>query len=1383
MSKPPVTYQQFSKFIENLPDIAFQLQCTEVELKGKTLDECANWYYEAFYSKPAVREKYEIRLRPCSKAIRDILLQLPVSEKKTLTTDAEDGVMLNLDQLGLFVFPVAFATFEKYMKRDKLLNHLVRKHFKDQAQRQAVLASASESHNLLLKYYNTFYIHPGRRKLAKYFFINIPCNLRKQFLQAARPINELAYTTISKQTSNSVVPQTEDAVELLSAESSWSSSDDSQTQADSQEPTNAKEITTDVVMRDTPEFAKRNVESLAVIEPLAKRQRSAKKSVENINDCTRDANKPPVSFKIFSKFIENLSDIAFQVNLCEIECMNKTTDECANWYYESFYSQPDVRKKYEFKLKPCPQVIRDKLLQLPASVEQKELTTVPTHDVAKSDDGIEVNLHGLGRFMFPVTFEFFEQHIDKDKLLPCLARNQIKDKVKREAYLSNAARRLKLLRRYYNTFYIVPNQRSLDKHDFLKVPNAFREKFLLPGKPLDELAHKTIANQVAPDQQRTTDSEASPSTEANNWPPFVSSIVSFEIFEKHIKNLYDIVWQLKLNDPLYESKGFEDCAVAYYLAFYLTPEIRERYAIVFRPCTSRMKKRILGLPSCADVARLEQLQITHPHLAITAQHATQPPAETEASVIDLDGNDSEVESPLKIEAQIKEVDDDVEQQAVNESAEEAEQTDMPMHAVQPAAVVNEPQAPQPSDERILKTVNSVIYEFPVSLLAFKRYINYRSVIKELAHNRVKNKDEAALLLSDQLRKIAIFKGYYNSFYTNKQKRNVCNYNFNAAPAEMRKKLLQLAKPVEEPATKLTEKTTASPTNKQPKETSAQPTTKQPKEIRAELQNVTVEEKNALRVSQPKEKQKVNIISVINLNSVQDLRFRVLKSQSNAPTVNATEPHSSSSATRGTSSNEAIATTTVTSNPNTSRSLICVDFFAESSKEHNMNYLLRCSQGLMRSLWRILAQLSLTEFKMYTSIHQANSIYEDEQLLRRCYEHVVDKGNWPVQLYVKLHLIKPLLRSRGVEYQLSNLEQLSPKVLDWGDLLCFTNFYEIARADYWQRTGTQLRSPSVQTCFQVAEEFYRRCWQHNQWLRQVPEITNEKMKQLCSKAEVHEKLNAALEDSACPATQLDASDIDVCLATPQQQLPDDQVLTNSDQSTQHPHNIEPDSQADQPNTMELPTNIQIKQEPIKFLNDLRFNLTNNSGEEFDCELIGSEEKIVNLDDDEEEKQLSCFRLTSQPETNEAILTATNSNLSQEHSFERLMANIAQLENASDVIASAAVAPAPTPAVPNIITKRPLAPVTQGKKKPRLIKDNVPQLTHGFRALPITVNKDPKNNAVQQKEVQQQLQHLQAQENVLTASQEFAQDDTLMGSSQLQSLLEKHSTQSKQQQQKQ
>ncbi|XP_017059129.1 protein telomere ends associated-like isoform X2 [Drosophila ficusphila] len=74
-------------------------------------------------------------------------------------------------------------------------------------------------------------------------------------------------------------------------------------------------------------------------------------------------------------------------------------------------------------------------------------------------------------------------------------------------------------------------------------------------------------------------------------------IVSFDQFKRSLRNLDEIVENLKLVDKNYAGKDHEECAHDYYMAFYLTPEIRQKYKFKLRPCATDFQDRLLALPS------------------------------------------------------------------------------------------------------------------------------------------------------------------------------------------------------------------------------------------------------------------------------------------------------------------------------------------------------------------------------------------------------------------------------------------------------------------------------------------------------------------------------------------------------------------------------------------------------------------------------------------------------------------------------------------------------------------------------------------------------------------------------------------------------------------
>lgn len=154
----------------------------------------------------------------------------------------------------------------------------------------------------------------------------------------------------------------------------------------------------------------------------------------------------------------------------------------------------------------------------------------------------------------------------------------------------------------------------------------------------------------------------------------------------------------------------------------------------------------------------------------------------------------------------------------------------------------------------------------------------------------------------------------------------------------------------------------------------------------------------------------------------------------------------------------------------------------------MKYLLCTSYGLKNTIWRILSHLSYSEFKLYTSIYGAASLYEDENILSLCYYFVQTRGNWPTNFYVKLRMLPQLLRTKGIQLNAFDLSQLSPKMLHRTELIHFTNFDAIVERSFHARTGHEIRN--LQDLFSEAEKFYAMCWTQDRWLHQVPQITEE-----------------------------------------------------------------------------------------------------------------------------------------------------------------------------------------------------------------------------------------------------------------------------------------------------
>lgn len=98
--KIPVSYEFFQKYTyhEECVSVMLKLKANgnqetyEALLKRKDCKENAlRCYYEAFYLKPKIREKYHIRLKPVPQKIKDKLLVIPGQDNENTTATGTGG--------------------------------------------------------------------------------------------------------------------------------------------------------------------------------------------------------------------------------------------------------------------------------------------------------------------------------------------------------------------------------------------------------------------------------------------------------------------------------------------------------------------------------------------------------------------------------------------------------------------------------------------------------------------------------------------------------------------------------------------------------------------------------------------------------------------------------------------------------------------------------------------------------------------------------------------------------------------------------------------------------------------------------------------------------------------------------------------------------------------------------------------------------------------------------------------------------------------------------------------------------------------------------------------------------------------------------------------
>ncbi|XP_017059128.1 protein telomere ends associated-like isoform X1 [Drosophila ficusphila] len=185
-----------------------------------------------------------------------------------------------------------------------------------------------------------------------------------------------------------------------------------------------------------------------------------------------------------------------------------------------------------------------------------------------------VQINKFGTFVFPISFRTFESSLNKIVVFDKLTKNREHCLM----LLGNDEYCRSTLKNFYYRYYMFPRFRGKTNY-FKELPPTPLAKLLEFGRPYDNMAAKTVLELDA--------------KKSNN----INFIVSFDQFKRSLRNLDEIVENLKLVDKNYAGKDHEECAHDYYMAFYLTPEIRQKYKFKLRPCATDFQDRLLALPS------------------------------------------------------------------------------------------------------------------------------------------------------------------------------------------------------------------------------------------------------------------------------------------------------------------------------------------------------------------------------------------------------------------------------------------------------------------------------------------------------------------------------------------------------------------------------------------------------------------------------------------------------------------------------------------------------------------------------------------------------------------------------------------------------------------
>ncbi|TDG50674.1 hypothetical protein AWZ03_002978 [Drosophila navojoa] len=1475
---PPVSFKLFRRYIRNMDDIVQQMMYSG-EYVGFSADECALEYYNRFYWDPIIRKRFEYQVKPCPGRIRekllslpgevDLLADIPAIDKANALLAAERK-LITFDGIT-YEFPISFETFVKYINYEELGKQLAFTYEMEKG-----LANECPSDEQLMKrFYYLFYTDPRVREQFKYNFDAAPIELRQLLMQLAEPVkreevgksplSELSQAMEAEGSSESDIDTNTSSSELSTSDCELDVVEDLGSSGRFKFPVsfdtfmrciNHQDLLRPLLLRfiqdeeqlaemtspqhpqcqkilkryyrsfyvrpstrDLYEYRFANASAglleklLEYAEPLDEvaKQQMAQAAEEYALENKQKKQKQleemaktlPVTFKCFKRNIRNLEEIV-KCMMSDGQHKDMSEDDCAFEYYIEFYTKPEIREKYPYELKPCPSKLREQFLQLQAAnpttdmehsgaveaVDEKELDLqeaepknselgeqvqtpaapdIPQIDcnanegnknnVLERDDKTLVHLQGK-TYEFPVSLQTFKRYINYDTVRIELANSFSKDKQKVEKILREERYDLILLRRFYNSFYIDQRVRKLCNYNFNAAPAELQEKLMgfavecSPTATEDEdpsgtpVAESKAEQMLLPriELQVDQEKEALPQPQSSTEVTFP---VSFNIFSKTL-NLDEVVRQMQ-QEPQYAKATAHDCMVAYYKAFYRTPEIREKYKCTFKPCPSLLKAKLLQLP-------LQDL----------ASESSQAAQNRESS------------------------------QGLGA-----------VYAARKAKLNSMPK------------------------LNMVRYAPYN--LKVYIDRRAARYPEKRDLLSE----------HFAGKLSDEQKQNIELVWKSLETYQKAAAALRSAKAGTAPKETL-ESDSSTNANAETENGGSAATA-----AAAESTSSTSEETTTTSVATSTD---------IFTKAVMDLT----KTVAEKPEDNAS---SSTTASSGIALQKAKASVAV-NKPSIAASKVAVEmvetlhinditkevmvptsalqaveeFFTPVAKVHNMKYLLCTSRGLKNTIWRILSHLTYTEFKLYTSIYGAASLYEDENILSLCYYFVLSRGNWPTNFYVKLRMLPQLLQKKGVKLSSLDLGQLSPKMLHREELIRFTNFDEIVQRSFHARTGHEIGN--LQDLIKEAEKFYAMCWSQDRWLHQVPQITEEFahsinwtdnvpmeettppdtlplfMSQSSSPAQVissqssedrQEEITSTQSDqtfatvpetpelpiessqaSTCPPTQLDVSPSPPCFVDIQNVQPASQAMeieTQNDPLNQT--NLVPAEKSE----------VQVKTEPIKFLNMLRFSLhSDNSSDTFNCELIAPEDQIIDLDTDEEKRseELACLEISDSIVGN--VLPSSCPNTSD--SYQNLLAEVHRLDDELNPPPTAeSPLPAPQPEetvkdtnVQQVEESAPVLPVksvpskkptqVENRKKARCIMpDNVPQLRHEFRPLPVAamvrietdgvilhVSKDGEAEEEEPPTTSGQAQQVPHQAESQSVSQALATDNTLMESSQLQNLLD-------------
>ncbi|KAH8354867.1 hypothetical protein KR084_012873 [Drosophila pseudotakahashii] len=303
------------------------------------------------------------------------------------------------------------------------------------------------------------------------------------------------------------------------------------------------------------------------------------------------------------RLVVHLRDIAHQ-----LKAADKTVGDC------EFNRSPTVRKRSSLEAAQCSRETSENLLGGPENmIKHVDACHPVASPISQSILGCPDAVYNVNHhlFVFPVSFKTFDHNLNRILVFEMIGKS-LYDLLKLAA---DDAYRYQKLRRFFFRFYTQPENRPTKNIFKEGVPQILFAKLLKSARPHEEKATRTEAENAA----RTT-------LQSN-------SIVTSEVFSENLLNLPEIVEKMRKRDDNYMRKDFDQCVLDFYLAFYITPEIREKYKCELLPSTPAMKDQMLAIPGeeLANELRQSLPQLASPSPALRLPKKGAPKWSPEAS--------------------------------------------------------------------------------------------------------------------------------------------------------------------------------------------------------------------------------------------------------------------------------------------------------------------------------------------------------------------------------------------------------------------------------------------------------------------------------------------------------------------------------------------------------------------------------------------------------------------------------------------------------------------------------------------------------------------------------------------------------------------------------